>query len=324
MKAFLIKNLLVLVIGVAAVLALALPGPGVALKQLQLIPGLIVVIFLCQGLGIDARRFKDLRAYAALLMWGGLIAFVAAPALAAAAMYLLAWSPDDRLGFLLMCSMGPTLVSGVVIANQAGGEREGATLLTIALNLVAVVTIPFTLALLVGGSVQVDSWALLNKLLVLVLLPAVLGQVVRWRWPARVEAAKAVVKYLPVALLGCIIYLALSERAAHLAAISLQQVVLLALPALAVHYLLAGLCYTGARGLLRAPRARATAAAVVCSQKTLPVAIAVWSTEFAAAYPLALIAPIVFHLSQIYGDGLLAAWWARRQARREGLTEVAA
>ena len=312
MRALLAKNLLVVVIAVAVALAIIVPGPALALQGLGLIPICIVLIFACQGAGVEARRYRHLGAYASLLAWGGVIAFVAAPAAGWAVVEVLGWSADDRLGFVLMCCMGPTLVSGMVIANQAGGEAETAALLTIVLNLVAVVTIPFTLALTVGDGASIDAWGLLLRLLLIVLLPAGVGQVIRIVRPNLVTRATGWLKVLPVALLGVIIYLALSEHAEDLRALHAWRILSLAWPALLVHGGLLVVAYAGARLVLRSDRARATAAAVVASQKTLPVAIAVWSTGFASSHPLALVPPIIFHLCQIYGDGLLAAWWARR------------
>jgi predicted Na+-dependent transporter len=98
------------------------------------------------------------------------------------------------------------------------------------------------------------------------------------------------------------------------------EVAVIALPALAVHYSLMLIAYAGARSLLGATRARSTALAVVCSQKTLPVAIAVWSTEFAVRHPLAILPAIVFHMCQVYGDGFFAGPWSRRLARAEKLS----
>jgi len=320
MRRFLARNLLVVVVGIAALLALWLPRLGQALAPWPLIEAFVVVIFLCQGAGVDIGRFRRIGPYLALLGWGFVVAMVAAPAAGWAAMELLGWSGDDRVGFLLMCCVGPTLVSGIVIADQAGGEREAATLLTIVLNLVAVGTLPFALAWTVGGG-GVDSLALLRRLLLLVLLPAIVGQVLRWLRPRVVTRLGSAIKLVPVFLLGATIYLALSLRAEHLRDLSALRVVLLVVPAAAVHFGLMALAYGGARGLLRCDRARATAAAVVCSQKTIPVAVAVWATSFATSHPLALIPPIVLHLTQIGGDGLLAAWWARRCAERSRRSE---
>jgi len=44
------------------------------------------------------------------------------------------------------------------------------------------------------------------------------------------------------------------------------------------------------------------------------VALAVWTTEFAARHPLAIIPPIIFHFTQLYGDGFLAKYWAPPEA----------
>jgi predicted Na+-dependent transporter len=98
------------------------------------------------------------------------------------------------------------------------------------------------------------------------------------------------------------------------------EVLVLVVPSLLVHYALFAGGYVIARKLLDRPATQATSLAIVVSQKTLPVAIAIWSTELAERYPLALLPPMVFHAAQVYCDSLLARPWAKRMARR---TEVA-
>lgn len=317
MPAWLRPHLLLVAIAGALLAALLVPQPGRALAGVPAIPALIVGVFLCQGAGVDARRFRAIGAYAGLLLWGAVIAFVAAPALALATVSALGWTGEERVGLLLMTCMGPTLVSGVVIAERAGGEREAATLLTVGLNLAAIASIPPTLAWALGDAVTVDASTLLLRLVLLVLLPAIAGQALRVAAPARVAAWQGALKLIPVALLGCILYLALSARVEQLRAVEAAPLVAVVLPCLGIHLSLAALAYLGARRGLGSTGPRATAVAVVTSQKTLPVAIAVWATGFAATHPGALFVPIVFHLTQLATDGLLAGWWARRAGGAE-------
>lgn len=314
---FVQKNLLILVIAFAAGAAWLLPAPGIALPKAGLVSPYIFIIFLCQGAAIDARRFREAGHYARLLAWGFTVAFLLAPLLGWLMMNALAWQGDFRVGFLLMCCMGPTLVSGIIVSTQAGGEAEGAALLTIVLNLVAVLMIPLALGWTLGSGSTFDQTALLKKLLVLVLLPAVVGQSLRLLRPGNIETTKHWLKNLPVLLLGLIIYISMAEQNDNLQAMDFNRLLAVIPPALAVHYALLLVGYGTADKILKAGARRATSLAFVCSQKTLPVAVAVWATELATPYPLAILPPIIFHMSQIAGDGVLAAWWAKRVATKK-------
>jgi predicted Na+-dependent transporter len=310
------KNLLTIVVGVAVLLAWFAPHAGKAISSSLFVSWLIALTFVCQGAGIAAHRFRSIRAYGALLVWGSALSLVVAPVLGWLLAKTLGWPRDLEIGFLLMCCMGPTLVSGIVIAAQSGGEREAATLLTICVNLLSVLAIPIGLSLSIGAGQSIDRVSLLTKLVLVVLLPALAGQALRWRFPSSIARLEGAIAVIPVLLLGAIIYLSLAQHAESLSEVRFAELALIALPALCVHYSLMALGYGGARGLFSSSRARATSLAVVASQKTLPVAIAVWTHEFARSHPLALLPPIVFHLSQVYGDSILAGPWSRRlQAR---------
>ena len=58
--------------------------------------------------------------------------------------------------------------------------------------------------------------------------------------------------------------------------------------------------------------ATARSTAICTSQKTIPITVAIWSSTF-TAFPLALLPGIVFHLCQIYCDGIIAKKWSRRE-----------
>ena len=52
---------------------------------------------------------------------------------------------------------------------------------------------------------------------------------------------------------------------------------------------------------------------ICCSQKTLPLAIAIWSAHFTQDFPTALIATMIYHLIQIYLDSFIAQKWAQKK-----------
>jgi predicted Na+-dependent transporter len=95
----------------------------------------------------------------------------------------------------------------------------------------------------------------------------------------------------------------------------------LLLPSVTVHLILLIVGYFGARYFFRLQEPACRSLAIVCSQKTLPIAIAVWSIAFAQAYPLAVIPALIFHPSQILCDGVLATFWGKK-GEQTGRSEI--
>jgi len=306
------NNALVVAVSGAIGLAFLLPAPGQWVAAFPVTTPMIMLIFVCQGIGVRTEELRALRALLGLTCWGALVALVAAPSLCVLAAHVAGWQGDARVGFILAGCMGPTLVTGVVIATQANGQRTTAIVLTVVLSLLTVVTIPLTLRWALGQSVAIDRGGLLLKLVVAILLPAMAGHLLGVHCPARTRRLAGVIKYLPVVLLGTLVYLSLAEQAENLREMRWRLAGQLLVASLVVHYTLLALAYGGARWLLGAGEARSRAVAIVTSQKTLPVSVAIWKIAFAVHFPLAILAPIIFHMTQVYADGLVARWWQRR------------
>jgi predicted Na+-dependent transporter len=306
LNAFLSRNVLLLTLLAATVLAFVVPELGKRLKELGVVAPGIALIFICQGAAFDSGAVQRGARFASVLLLGALISFVAAPALGVIAMHVLGWEGDDRLGFLLMCSMAPTLASGIIIVAEAEGDRVTAMLLAIALNMGAVLAVPVSLGCILGDSVAIARGPLFLKLTGLILLPALFGQFLRRHKVAGIASRKRLLKLAPIFIIGLVVFVSLSEHTTRLRQFEAVQLLRLIVPAFVVHIILLGVGFTVALRLCRMPRSVSVAVAILCSQKTLPVAIAVWSTEFAARYPLALLPPIVFHLTQLYTDSFLA------------------
>lgn len=306
------RNALVISISLAIVLAFLLPGVGQWLGQLKLTVPLVMVIFVCQGLGVKSDDLQDIGHHLRLVIWGTIIAHGLAPVLAVGATWIFGWEADNRVGFVMMACMAPTLVSGVVIATSAGAERAVAIILTITLNLLSILTIPWNLKWTLGATAPIDHTELLIKLIVMILIPSLVGHLVSRRWPELPQRHRGSIKYIPVVFLGIIVFVSLARQVERIKDVQLLAGISLLAGSLLVHYLLLVIGYIGARwGLGRSiPACRALA--IVCSQKTIPVAVVVWQLTFAKDYPLAIIPAVIYHLSQIYADGLLANWWSKQ------------
>jgi predicted Na+-dependent transporter len=153
---------------------------------------------------------------------------------------------------------------------------------------------------------------LLLKLVLLVLFPAVVGQIIRLRQPVWVQKGRRYIRDIPIVALGIIVYLSCSSQADRLKELSLNDLASILLLSVMVHIILLVAGYCGARYIFHIQKPACRSLAIVCSQKTLPIAIAVWSIAFAQLYPLAVLPALVFHPSQILCDGVLATVWEKR------------
>jgi len=247
-----------------------------------------------------------------VIVWGFVVSQIMGPVLAYASVHFLNWRMDNQIGFMVICCMAPTLVSGVVLAGRAGGDGATALILAVGLNLIGILTIPLNLQWSLGAVVRLDPVNLFFKLVLLVLIPAVIGQAIKRRKPGWADRRERFIRTVPVIALGIIVYISCSSQVDRLKELTLSLLGSLLLPSVVVHLLLLAAGYTGARYLFRLQEPACRSLAIVCSQKTLPIAIAVWSIAFAQMYPLAVLPALIFHPSQILCDGALATLWARR------------
>lgn len=303
------ENLLLLTVSLGIFLAWFFPEPGVWLKEWGAVGPIIVLIFFCQGVGLEGKMLGKRAELLKILSWGFVVSQIMGPVLGYLFVHSLNWQSDKQVGFILICSMAPTLVSGTVIAGRAGGDGASAIVLAVGLNVLAIVAIPANLQWSLGAVVEVDEVGLFLKLLFLVLVPAVAGQFLgRWK-PAVARRGGGLFRLVPIIALGTIVYLSCSSQAHRLKEVSSVQLGSLLAPSVLVHLALLGAGYAGARYPLGIQESACRSLAIVCSQKTLPIAIAIWSVTFAQLYPLAVLPALVFHPSQILLDGILATFW---------------
>jgi len=212
---------------------------------------LILAIFFCQGLGLDGRELQRRSQLAKAIGWGFVISQIIGPLLAYTSVYFLNWRGDNQIGFMVICCMAPTLVSGAVLAGRAGGDGATALILAVGLNLLGILTIPLNLKWSLGAVVRLDTAGLLLKLVLLVLVPAVIGQAIKKLQPEWARQQERLIRIVPVVALGIIVYLSCSSQADRLQELTLSHLGSLLLPSVTVHLLLLAAGYAGARYLLR-------------------------------------------------------------------------
>jgi predicted Na+-dependent transporter len=296
----------------AMALAFLTPQAGLAMKKFGLEGICIIIIFVCQGALLEIRRLLDYRSHVKTTLVALTGAYVLAPVMGYWLGRVAGLTSSDTVGFILMCSMTPTIVSGIVMASKAGGERDTAILLTVVLSCIGLFAIPFNLGWALRTAAVIDRFALLNKILFFMLLPACGGQVLRHYVPTAVTRYSGFFKHTPVLLLGLIVYLSISSQSGRMTGVSPGAIAVLVLLSGTVHLTVLVAGYFTSRYVLRIDRFKSRSVAVVCSQKSIAMAIPIWSAAFAAQYPLSIIPAVIFHFLQLLLDAGIANHWAKK------------
>ncbi|OXY83731.1 bile acid:sodium symporter [Oceanimonas doudoroffii] len=292
----------------AIMLALLLPGPGVWLAQWQPLPWLVAVIFLVNGLQTRVHELRPEAGFGRVFGLALVISLLLSPLLGALLYHFSGLAPGLALGLLVVSVVPPTLSSCVVLTRLSGGNAQWSLFMTLGLNLLGIITIPLMLSLLIGSSGVLSPWPLLHKLSLMVLLPFVLGMVLR-----RLLGARVVRRWMTVVPTLSVVTTAwITLSTSRPALLALEGVDLLALAAwsLLLHGILLALCRLAGRGLARPAR---LALLFTAAQKTTPVAVSVL-VAMSAAQGLAVVACLVFHFLHMLADALLASRIAARTA----------
>jgi sodium/bile acid cotransporter 7 len=293
----------------ALLVSLILPGPGRQLDQWGVIPWMVVIIFVVNGYQIRLRQIPRAGTLLSTAAVAVTINLLLSPWIGYLLAHLLELPQEAALGLVVMAAVPATLSSGIVMTQLAGGDALAALFLTVLLNLVGVFVLPLTLQATLGGIGMVDlsPWLLLRQLILIVLLPFVLGMLIRRT--AWFEVPAPVLKFLPSSCVIATVWMSLSSSTENIADVSLSLLSQVALASMLVHLLLQLLCWASRR-FYRVTRAESLALLFTASQKTLPVAIGVLTT-MEQPVGVAILVCILFHFLQLFWDAVLAARCAR-------------
>ncbi|MES9858126.1 MAG: bile acid:sodium symporter [Sedimenticola sp.] len=290
---------------VAFALAWIAPQPGALLKEMGLIPWMVVTIFLVNGYHTRLNQLTGQWRLFKTALIAIVINLILAPLIGFSIASGIDLPPGATLGLILTASVPTTLSSAIVLTKIAGGDAVKALTLTILLNLIGVFTLPFTLQLLLegGGIIDLSPWPLLQQLMLIVLLPFFIGLMIRQLTDN--PNKNRLLSYLPSLCVLSTVWMSMSASTETLKTISLQEIGMIILASAVIHSLLLLLGQLS-RSVHRSERAEWLALLFTSSQKTLPLAIAALAALDRSTGP-ALVACILFHFVQLLEDSLLAA-----------------
>ncbi len=221
--------------------------------------------------------------------------------------------PGTRIGLFLVAVMPTTLTSGVVMAGAAGGNMAHALLVTLLANSLGVVTVPFSLTLLLGveggtGEVGIDKLRLMGQIGLLVLLPLFLALFLRLKGRG---VAGSLSKGIPVVnqvLVLAIVWIALSGARGTVLKGAPDMVEIVWLSVL-FHGLLWLAAFLLSRVFSLGPGSRESVV-FMGGQKTLPLSVLL-QMRFFPDCGLALAFCVVHHVIHLMMDGYLVARLSR-------------
>ena len=289
----------------AAVLALLFPRVF-AVVPTTVINYLLGVVMFGMGLTLNLQDFKVVFSRPKDVIIGCLAQFTIMPLLAWGLSRLFALDEALALGVVLVgCCPGGTASN--VITYLAKGDLALSVGMTGVSTLFAPLLTPLLTWALAGKSVDVDVAGMLLSILWVVILPIVIGLVVKWFWPKFTERA---VDYLPALsslAIAAIVAIVISASASKLLAgglIIVLVVVLHNVCGLGLGYLIGRLLH------LSEPKKRAISIEVGLQNSGLASSLA---TLHFAAYPMATIPGAIFSVWHNISGALVAKLYQTRK-----------
>lgn len=308
------------------ILGALIPSIGVALSTGN-VAGVVCVlgIFFIAGLKLKTEEAKEaLSAYKSVAF--GVVSILCISCVIGAGLTkLIPLSIPDEFatGLIVFFCMPCTINSGAVLAKQAGGNFALALLLTVACNLLGVLSCPLFLYAFVDleNDVQLPVGSLVWKLCATVFLPLALGKALREttfnegqvkKW---VAAHNKPLTQFSNGLLVMVPFMKVSKTVADgsFEGVDVWDILLVVIWSTFIHIIFLGINYGGTVAL-QMEEAIQKSVVMVASSKTLPMAITVLTFLPDASGDKGLIAIpcIISHLGQIILDGFVASWWAER------------
>jgi len=302
--------------GMAAVwlLGFLFPEAGKAFQQSKLVDVAIAVVMFCGALTLDpSHLLEQCRNWRAVAL-SFVMLYGVAPLILFLASWPLNWSSSELAphlfaGFMILAAQSCTLGSGIVVSTAARGNVALALVVTIVNSMLAAVMTPWILRLTLAIHVEFDVWPMVGRLAVIILLPVVIGQLVRplvRDWVERVHWLPTILSQLAIL---SFIFMTVGAAAAWM--ISRPWVVAgIFVATFVLHVAILAANYVVSRlGASDAPSRRSLT--ICSSQKTVATGSYVWSKYF-ADNPLGGVPLVFYHVAQLMFDSLLAHWLAQR------------
>jgi sodium/bile acid cotransporter 7 len=224
-------------------------------------------------------------------------------------------------GFVVAAAIPCTLASAAVWTRRAGGEDSIAMLVMLITNLTCFFVTPLWLLLLLGQKVELDVGKLISELFLLVLIPSVLAQFLRYhltsvaRFATRYKVTLSTVAQFGILLMVLLGSIQMSQSSSGIESQPSSRIYIpyiqSIIAAVVLHSVALAMGWYAAVGL-NFNRREQIGVAISGSQKTLMVGLQVCIDCGVSILPM-----VLYHISQLLIDTFLADWWARHGRKLE-------
>lgn len=286
----------------------ALVKPGLWLKNNHGPDTIIVIIFFLSGLALDTRQIREGLSDVKGTLLALFLIFLIAPTIG----YFFSLLPIQTgilTGILLVASMPTTLSSGVVMTGGAGGNMAHSLLITVIANSLAVITIPLSLSILLGGenstSIQIDQLPIMIKIASLVLTPLALGIVIRRLFSKQLQPVLPYTSTCNQLGILTMVWMALcSSRNAIISGLDSILTVMIVVFLFHLCLILVSLFLTNVFSI---PKGKRESVIFMGGQKTLPLSVLLQVSLF-PQLGIALVVCVMHHIIHLIMDAYLIGY----------------
>ena len=304
------SRFMAIIVLVVAALALFVPATGMWI-QLKAVNYLLMVVMFGMGLTLNISDFKVVFTQPKNVLIGCVAQFTIMPALA----YVLGKAFGLEAGIfagvvLVGCCPGGTASN--VMTYLAKGDVALSVGMTSINTLLAPVLTPFLVYLLLGASIEVDTWGMFLSILEIVVIPLAIGFAVTSFFPVIAEKAKNIVPTISVIAIGLIIASVVSNNS-----VRIMNTALVVFTVVILHNLLGYLFgYLVGRAFLDT-EARRRALAIEVGMQNSGLATSLSSAFGPAIGGPAAIPGAIFSVWHNISGSLLASYFARKSRLEE-------
>lgn len=289
---------------VVVMVAAAFPKPLlVAADHIQARTVVVMVMFL-MSVTLPTRQILGAVRRPLPVVAGVVLGFTVMPLLAfLAARIEFGLRTDFGIGMIIVASMPCTLASAAIFTRIANGNDALSLLITLASNLFSFVATPLVLTILLGVAAGIQPLVMMQKLLLLIVVPVGLGQTLRRaRFIGRTaDRHKPIIGHFSQVLILAMVFSGMVKAALKLTTnpgvVTPAQILLMLVTVAALHGVTLAFCALTARPLgLDGPDR--IALMYGGSQKTLPASLYVVAAFF-KPFALASVPCLAYHVSQL-------------------------
>lgn len=277
------------------------------------IPLLLGVVMFGMGITLSAGDFRLILKQPVPVLIGVAAQYIIMPVAAYLIAVLFQLPPDLAAGMILVGASPGGTASNVIVYLAKGDVPLSVTMTTVSTLLAPILT-PLLMLLLANQWLPVEPWSLFQSIVQVVIVPIVLGLLVKRFFPVAVKKATHALRAVSVLAIITIVAGIIANGADQLLAVPIifLAVILHNLAGLALGYL--------AAHLLRQDEARCRAISVEVGMQNSGLAVALAAAHF---NPIAALPGAIFSVWHNISGSLLASYWGKKTEKKTSASQVA-